>query len=157
PLSVEFARRLRPMKPGDMVVLNDPFHGGTHLPDITLVAPVFIGRQAKFFVANRAHQADVGGIAPGPIAIAPEIYQEGLRLPPVRLVRSGKLDQDVLDIVLLNVRTPDERRADLEAQIAANRRGAERLTSLARTYGMRRLERAGTALCDYGERLMRAM
>ncbi|MFO0980460.1 MAG: hydantoinase B/oxoprolinase family protein [Planctomycetota bacterium] len=157
PLSVEFARKLRPMGPGDMVILNDLFHGGTHLPDITLVAPVHVRGKPSFFVANRAHHADVGGIKPGSMALAREIYQEGLRLPPVRLVRGGRVAEDVLDIVLTNVRTPEERRADLQAQIAANLRGAARLAELAARYGVARLQRAARDLCDWGERLVRAM
>src|SRR5215510_2020634 len=90
------------MEPGDIVMLNDPFHGGTHLPDITLVSPVFLRRERKpaFFVANRAHHSDVGGMSPGSMPVAREIYQEGLILPPVRLARRGKIDPDVMALLL---------------------------------------------------------
>src|SRR5207249_4804840 len=97
-----------PMEPGDIVALNDPYHGGTHLPDITLVSPVFLdmprgrARKATFYVANRAHHSDVGGMSPGSMPVAREIYQEGLIIPPVRLVRRGQLVADVLKLVLAN-------------------------------------------------------
>src|SRR5579862_1671540 len=127
PLSVRAAIDAASMEPGDMVALNDPFHGGTHLPDITLVAPVFLARRGRaarrpaFYVANRAHHSDVGGMSPGSMPVAREIYQEGLIIPPVRLVRSGQMDKDLLKLILANVRTPEEREGDLTAQIAANR------------------------------------
>ena len=123
PLSVRAAIDAFPMAPGDIVMLNDPFHGGTHLPDITLVSPVFLKKERKpaFYVANRAHHSDVGGMSPGSMPVAREIYQEGLILPPVHLAVRGRINRDVLDIVLANVRTPDEREGDLSAQIAANR------------------------------------
>ncbi len=129
PLSVRAAIDAFAMERGDIVMLNDPFHGGTHLPDITLVSPVFLGRDRKptFYVANRAHHSDVGGMSPGSMPVAREIYQEGLILPPVRLARRGRINRDVLDIVLANVRTPDEREGDLSAQIAANRVAEMRL------------------------------
>ena len=130
PLSVRAAIDALPMEPGDTVMLNDPFHGGTHLPDITLVSPVFLGkrdRRPAFYVANRAHHSDVGGMTPGSMPVAREIYQEGLILPPVHLVRRGKVARDVMAIVLANVRTPDEREGDLTAQLAANRVAASRL------------------------------
>ena len=123
PLSVRAAIDAFVMEPGDIVMLNDPFQGGTHLPDITLVSPVFLGRerQPAFFVANRAHHSDVGGMSPGSMPVARELYQEGLILPPVRLARRGRIVEDVLALLLANVRTPDEREGDLTAQIAANR------------------------------------
>ena len=98
PLSVRAAIDAFAMAPGDIVMLNDPFHGGTHLPDITLVSPVFLGRERRptFYVANRAHHSDVGGMSPGSMPVAREIYQEGLILPPVRLVTRGRIDRDVL-------------------------------------------------------------
>lgn len=150
-LSVRAAMKARPMRPGDMVVLNDPYAGGTHLPDITLVAPVFLTRARKpdFYVATRAHHADVGGSAPGSMASVPEIHQEGLRIPPVRIQAGGCWNEDVVDLVLLNVRTPGERRADLEAQAAANRRGVARIQEMAKRYGRARLDRAAAALLDY--------
>jgi N-methylhydantoinase B len=151
--AVEAALASRRLEPGDTVVLNDPFAGGTHLPDITLVTPVFLGgARPEFVVANRAHHADVGGAAPGSMPLAREVYEEGLRLPPVRLVRSGRIEDDVLRLVLANVRTPDERRADLLAQWGAQTTGARRLADLARESGRPRLSAAAVALMDHAER-----
>jgi len=155
-ISVRAAIRARPLGPGDAVVLNDPYEGGTHLPDITLVTPVF-GNEADgpaYYVATRAHHADVGGSAPGSMVSVAEIYQEGLRIPPVYLRRNGGWNEDVLDLVLLNVRTPRERRADLEAQVAANERGGARLREMAERYGSHRIDRAAAALLDYTGRMM---
>lgn len=118
---------------GDVVILNDPFCGGTHLPDITVVAPVFCGdsSQPDFFVANRAHHADIGGMAPGSLPLSREIYQEGLILPPLLLVENGQRNDAVWQLILRNTRTPDERGGDLEAQLAALFRGTARLRELA--------------------------
>ena len=119
------------MAPGDMIVLNDPYRGGTHLPDITLVAPVFGEASASrptFFVANRAHHADVGGMTPGSMPLATSVIQEGIRIPPVKLVQGGELDTDLWELILANVRTPTERRGDMEAQLAANRIGERQIT-----------------------------
>jgi len=110
PLSVEAAIAYSRMEPGDVVALNDPFRGGTHLPDITLVQPVYMRNAASpdFYVANRAHHADVGGITPGSMPLSRSIYQEGIRIPPLKLVRRGEIVRDVLDLILANVRTPVE-------------------------------------------------
>jgi N-methylhydantoinase B/oxoprolinase/acetone carboxylase alpha subunit len=142
-----------------MVMVNDPFHGGTHLPDITLVAPVFIGRERRptFYVANRAHHSDVGGMSAGSMPVAREIYQEGLILPPVRLVSRGRTSPDVLAILLANVRTPQEREGDLSAQMAANRIADRRLRALVARYGRRRVLALAAALQDYTERRLRAV
>ena len=158
PLSVRAAIDAFPMDPGDIVMLNDPFHGGTHLPDITLVSPVFLGREGRptFYVANRAHHSDVGGMSPGSMPVAREIFQEGLILPPVKLAKQGRIDRDVMAIVLANVRTPDERDGDLTAQIAANNVAAERLADTVRRYGRRRALGYASALQDYTERVIRA-
>ena len=166
PRAVEAAIAAGPLAPGDVVLLNDPYAGGTHLPDLTLVSPVYLGagggrRGARpdFIVASRAHHADVGGAAPGSMPIAREVYEEGLRLPPVFLVRGGRLQRDVLDLVLANVRTPDERRADLAAQLGAQATGERRLADLARREGRggpARLARAAASLMDYAERRVRA-
>src|SRR5689334_24875802 len=123
PLSVAAAIDARKIEPGDVVILNDPYHGGTHLPDITLVSGVFLKNQLMFYVASRAHQSDVGGMSPGSMPLAEEIYQEGLRIPPVRLMKAGKLNRDVWQIVLANVRTPEEREGDLAAMLGANHTG----------------------------------
>jgi N-methylhydantoinase B len=143
------------------VLLNDPFRGGTHLPDLTLVSPVFVagrrGRRPDFFVATRAHHADVGGAEPGSMAPCRDLYGEGLVIPPIVLERDGRFVRDALRMILANVRTPDERRADLTAQCAANRRGVARVGELARKYGARRLARAAAGILDHGERVMRAL
>ena len=158
PLSVRAAIDHVAMQPGDTVILNDPFRGGTHLPDITLVSPVFLKpRDARpaFFVANRAHHSDVGGMSPGSMPLAREVFQEGLILPPVRLVKRGVIDAEILELILANVRTPDEREGDLTAQIAANRVGEQRLLALTLRYGARRVALYAAATQDYAERVMR--
>jgi len=157
PLSVRAAIDRQPMQPGDVVMLNDPYAGGTHLPDVTVVAPVHVGGRLIGFVANRAHHADIGGMSPGSMPLASEIYQEGLRLPPVRLVRGGAIDRDILDLFLANTRVADERRGDLLAQLAALRVGADRLSAWVARDGAARLQQAITALQAYSERLMRAV
>ena len=125
PLSVKAAIGRRDIRPGDMIILNDPYAGGTHLPDITLVSGVFQKGTLRFYVASRAHHSDVGGMSPGSMPIAEEIYQEGLRIPPVKLVSGGGINRDVWDLILLNVRTPVEREGDLSAMFASNQnRGA---------------------------------
>jgi N-methylhydantoinase B/oxoprolinase/acetone carboxylase alpha subunit len=158
PLSVRAAIDRGPMAPGDVVVLNDPFRGGTHLPDLTMVSPVFLGRARRpaFYVANRAHHSDVGGMSPGSMPLAREIFQEGLIVPPVTLVRQGAMDADVLALILANVRTPDEREGDLTAQIAANRVAERRLREIVADYGARRVAAYAAALQDYTERVLRA-
>ena len=175
PMSVRAAIEAGSMEPGDVVMLNDPFRGGTHLPDITLVAPVYVeqrpsqvpaikirGRerprhtQPDFYVAARAHHADVGGAYAGSMGLCREIYQEGLRIPPVKLMRGGAMDADVLSLLLNNVRTPEERQGDIGAQIAACHTGAERLREVCSRYGIARVRRAARELLKYSEELMRA-
>jgi N-methylhydantoinase B len=158
PRAVEAARALGPFVPGDVVMLNDPFAGGTHLPDITLVSPVFLpGRRVPdFFAASRAHHADVGGAAPGSMPLAREVYEEGFRIPPVFIARAGRIVPDVFALLLANVRTAEERRADLEAQLGAQTTGARRLIELAHRTGRRELVREASALMDHAERLVRA-
>lgn len=158
PRAVEAARASGPLRPGDVVLLNDPFAGGTHLPDLTLVSPVFLGRGSTpdFLVASRAHHADVGGASPGSMPLARDVYEEGLRLPPVLLMRAGQRQEDVLRLVLANVRTPAERAADLDAQLGAQATGARRLEALALRRGRGELKRAAEALMDHAERCVRA-
>jgi N-methylhydantoinase B len=163
PMSVRAAVDKLTLGPGDVAILNDPFCGGTHLPDITLVAPVFVSRKkaAKtggpaFYVASRAHHADVGGTYAGSMGICREIYQEGIRIPPIKLVAAGKLQQDVLRLLLNNVRTPEEREGDLNAQIAACHTGASRLLEIVERYGLKHVERVLSELQAYSEQLMRA-
>ncbi len=169
PMSVRAAIDAGGMEAGDIVMLNDPFRGGTHLPDITLVAPVYVEPAARrgskmrggralpdFFVASRAHHADVGGAYPGSMGLCREIYQEGVRIPPVKLMRRGEMNSDVLAMLLNNVRTPQEREGDLGAQIAACHTGGQRLREVCARYGVERARRAAGELLDYSEELMRA-
>ena len=158
PLSVRAAVDHVKMGPGDVVILNDPFRGGTHLPDITLVQAVFVegSDEAAFYVANRAHHSDVGGMSPGSMPLAREIFQEGLILPPIRLVRGGEVCADVMALILANVRTPAEREGDLSAQIAANRVAEARLLAMVARYGLERVRGYAHAVQDYAERMMRA-
>ena len=158
PMSVRAAMQARGLGRGDVVVLNDPYAGGTHLPDLTVVAPVFLDDEGTpfGFVANRAHHADIGGSAPGSMPLAREIYEEGLRLPPLRPVRAGTVDEDVLDLFLANTRVADERRGDLHAQLAALGVGDRRLRELVAASGAATVRAAMTALQDYSARLMQA-
>lgn len=156
PASVHAALEAFPnWAPGDLVVLNDPYLGGTHLPDITMISPVFCD-QLAFFVASRAHHADVGGMSPGSMPLSTEIYQEGLIIPPVKLVEAGQTIKAVLDIILRNVRTPEERRGDLAAQMAAHRMGEQRLQDIVARYGLAEAQRHARGLLEYAERLTRA-
>jgi N-methylhydantoinase B len=163
PASVAAALRSRRLEPGDLVLLNDPFRGGTHLPDLTLVAPWFDpggegeGPAPLFHLACRAHHADVGGSEPGSMPLATEIHQEGLVIPPLLVARRGELDEDLLGLILANVRTPEERRGDLLAQAAALATGGRRLEEAVRRHGVRALAEAGEALTGYSERMMRAV
>jgi N-methylhydantoinase B len=158
PMSVEAAVAAVKFAPGDVVVLNDPYAGGTHLPDITMVLPVFLpgAEEPGFYVSSRAHHADVGGTFPGSMGPAREIYQEGIRIPPVRIARGGAIDREVLDLILMNVRTPAEREGDLAAQIGACRVGERRILELVDKYGEGRLRALIDELLDYSERLVRA-
>jgi N-methylhydantoinase B len=157
PLSVEAAIEHTEMGPGDMVAVNDPFRGGTHLPDITLVQPIYLEGHVKpsYYVANRAHHSDVGGITPGSMPLSRSIYQEGIRIPPVHLVRGGEVVHDVLQMILTNVRTPREREGDLTAQIASNRTGERRLVTLSHKYGVDMVTDYMGWLQDYAERMTR--
>lgn len=179
PMSVRAAIDRLELGPGDMAMLNDPFCGGTHLPDITVVAPVFIaapklkpkeahertgarsgGKRARltpdFYVASRAHHADVGGTYAGSMGICREIYQEGFRIPPVKIMNAGVLDRNVLALLLANVRTSEEREGDLGAQIAACHTGEVRLREVCDRYSTTKVQRAAGDLIDYSEELMRA-
>jgi len=181
PLSVKsaiskFTYQGERLLPGDTIILNDPFLGGTHLPDITLVTPVFIDAITDIsdknvgstflkeenntpvaYVANRAHHADIGGMTPGSMPIAREIYQEGLIIPPIKLVTAGKLNQNILDLILANVRTAEERSGDLKAQIGANQRGENRLIELIHRYGLQEVSHYMQELLHYAERMTRRL
>lgn len=148
------------LAPGDIIALNDPFLGGTHLPDITLIAPIFVEVEEEpvliGFAANRAHHADVGGMSPGSMPLATEIYQEGLILPPMKLWEGGQPNRALLALVLRNVRTPDERRGDLTAQVAANRTAVRRLQEMVDRWGLSMLEEHIEALIAYARRITQA-
>jgi len=154
PLSVQAALARGPLDPGDAVLVNDPYEGGTHLPDITLVLPVFLPgeRRARFYVANRAHHADVGGMSPGSLPLSREMVQEGVRIPPVKIVRKGEIVHDLWRLITANVRTPKERQADLEAQLGAAHAGRRRLEELAARSGRAELTAYCGHLLDYAER-----
>src|SRR5215471_14190464 len=176
PMSVAAALQLVSPGPGDIVVLNDPYCGGTHLPDVTMVAAVHsqdqmraetVGRPRKrrrghasqseplFFVANRAHHSDIGGSTPGSMGISEDIYQEGLRIPPVRLMIAGKVNQDVMRLIAANVRIPTEREGDLTAQLGAINTGRSRLLEIVERYGFAEADRYAGHLIAYTGDMMR--
>jgi N-methylhydantoinase B len=189
PMSVRAALDSLQLAPGDIAVLNDPYAGGTHLPDVTMVAAVFGGRgpgaggQGKhrtntatihgnqhrkqqsrppapdprplFYVANRAHHADIGGATPGSMGRADEIYQEGLRIPPVKLMIGGQINQDVMRLIAANVRLPEEREGDLTAQLGAIRTGETRLLEIVERYGFKEADDYARHLINYTAALMR--
>ena len=159
PASVQAALTLAPFAPGDAVLLNDPYAGGTHLPDITLVTPVFADEQSGpllGFVASRAHHADIGGMAPGSMPLSTELYAEGLIIPPVKLFDAGRRNDGIWQLLLANTRTPEERDGDLSAQIAAAAVGVRRLRELTERYGHDTVAEHSTALLAYAESLTRA-
>jgi N-methylhydantoinase B len=187
PMAVASALKHIHLQPGDVVALNDPFAGGTHLPDVTLVMGVWEngarGEKGKgervnrsnrmsstrrlplsplrfapvplFYVANRAHHADIGGATPGSMGLATDVYGEGLSIPPVRLVRNGELDSDVMRLILANVRSHDERRGDFQAQIGSLKTGAARLLEIVERRSEREAAEYATHLIEYSARLMR--
>ncbi|MBA3805854.1 MAG: hydantoinase B/oxoprolinase family protein, partial [Acidobacteria bacterium] len=192
PMAVAAALREINPAPGDVVALNDPFAGGTHLPDVTLIMPVVSGRwsvvrekqkaegtrrkaenkrrhgQSKlllttdhrplttlFYVANRAHHADIGGASPGSMGLATDVYGEGLRIPPVRIVRRGVIDEELMRLLLANVRGAAERRADFEAQIGSLKTGANRLLEIVERRGVREVQEYASHLIAYSARMMR--
>jgi N-methylhydantoinase B len=144
-------------RPGDAWILNDPYRGGTHLPDITLVSPIFAGGELAGFAASRAHHADVGGKVPGSMpADSRTLDEEGVVIPPSRLVAEGRLDEDLLSDITGRMRNPRQRRADLRAQLAAGRTGAARLVELGDRYGLDTVREAMRETLDYAERRTRA-
>ncbi|HEX8147600.1 MAG TPA: hydantoinase B/oxoprolinase family protein [Pyrinomonadaceae bacterium] len=189
PMAVAAALRETTVGPGDVVVLNDPFAGGTHLPDVTLVSGVFEGvlgvgdgvsgntgrprrgansskaspnqrptpdAQPLFYVANRAHHADIGGATPGSMGMAADVYGEGLRIPPVRLVVGGRVNEDVMRLLMANVRVERERRADFEAQVGSLKTGAARLLEMVGRAGREEAAEYARHLIEYSARMMRA-
>lgn len=155
PLSVQEALKTHEFEDGDIIILNDPYRGGTHLPDLTCISPVFIEKKLEFFVANRAHHSDIGGMSPGSMPLATEIFQEGLIIPPVKLYQKGHLNSAVFDMILANVRTPDERKGDLLAQVAANRKGEQRMIDTVRKHGIRKITIYGRFIQEYAEKILR--
>jgi len=171
PMAVAAALREVQIGPGDVVAVNDPFAGGTHLPDVTLVMPVSseqeIVRSRKrkrsktkdqrplFYVANRAHHADIGGATPGSMGLATDVYAEGVRIPPIRIVRGGEICDDVMKLILANVRSNQERRADFEAQIGSLKTGATRLLEIVERRGPKEAGDYASHLISYSARLMR--
>ena len=180
PMAVAAALREVEIGPGDVVAVNDPFAGGTHLPDVTLVAGVFPektadgrpqtagGRKKRspasrrvppasclFYVANRAHHADIGGATPGSMGLATDVYGEGVRIPPIRIVRGGDVCEDVIKLILTNVRSSDERRADFEAQIGSLKTGAARLLEIVERRGEKEARDYAAHLISYSARMMR--
>jgi N-methylhydantoinase B len=145
------------LRPGDVLITNNPYLGGSHLPDTCLITPVFVAGAMIAVVANMAHHVDIGGLTPGSMAThATEIFQEGVRIPPVKLISGGELCADVLALLLMNVRTAEKTRGDLMAQVAANRLGVRRLVELTEDWGAGRFAAACGALVDYAERRTRA-
>ncbi|WP_420734409.1 hydantoinase B/oxoprolinase family protein [Brevibacterium luteolum] len=145
------------LEPGDVLMTNNPYLGGAHLPDVCIISPVFAGDEQIALVATMAHHVDVGGMTPGSMAThSTEIFQEGIRLPPVRLFQRGELQRELLDVVVTNLRTADKTRGDLMAQVAANRLGERRLLELVEEWGTDGFERSCRALVEYGERRTRA-
>ncbi len=170
PASVQAAiQNCAPFKLGDVVIVNDPYQGGNHLPDITLVSPVYIqsvplpdpapkakGNMPDFFVASRAHHADVGGMAPGSMPLSTELFQEGIIIPPIKLIEAGKRNESVWQLILRNVRTPQERRGDLAAQLAAHAIGEKRLKEISDRYTLADVVIHAQALIDYANKMTRA-
>ena len=141
---------------GDAVLLNDPYRGGTHLPDLTAITPIFFSGKIIAFAANRAHHADIGGTVAGSFySEATENFQEGLRIPPVRFVRNGKVDPDLREIILNNVRVPREMSGDLEAQFSSNRTAVKRTIALCQRYSFETVKSAAEEICTQSEKRMR--
>ncbi|MGD8535724.1 MAG: hydantoinase B/oxoprolinase family protein [Candidatus Aminicenantes bacterium] len=155
PLSVQASLQAVDFEEEDLVILNDPYRGGTHLPDITCISPVFVDKKLVFFVANRAHHSDVGGMTPGSMPLATEIFQEGMIIPPVKLIQKRKLRTEILDLILANVRTPEERQGDLLAQIAANEKGKQRLEEIIGKYGLKKILHYTRLIPAYTEKILR--
>ena len=161
PLSVQACLETLTFAPGDGAIVNDPYRGGTHLPDITVVSPIFVERKSELallgFVANRAHHADIGGMSAGSMPLSQEIFQEGLIIPPVKLMVEGKKNEDIWQMLMANVRTPEERSGDLQAQLAANHIGIKRMQEFAKLYGVEMLLADMEALIRYSEHMTRQL
>lgn len=149
PLSLFTTARHFDFNPGDVIILNDPFTGGTHLPDITLITPIFFNTQLVGFAASRAHHADVGSRFPGSMGLSRTIDEEGVRIPPLKLVENGKMDKNLLSSLLQRMRNPKERLGDLKAQLAANEIGKNRFVSLIEKYGLDEVNKQINNLLTY--------
>lgn len=144
------------LTPGDMLLLNDPYISGTHLPDLTLIAPIFFEEEIIGYAANKAHHTDIGGKAPGSLAAdSTELYQEGLIIPPIKFVKGGVIDPELSNLIRMNVRTPNVQMGDLRAQIAANNTGSRRVLELVELYGIEVLHSSMDQIMDYSELRMR--
>jgi len=157
PLTVEFALRyFSELNEGDQIVVNDPYHGGSHLPDITLIKPIFYDAELVGYAVNRAHHADVGGMTPGSMpGNSTEIFQEGLIIPPCKLLTHGKENADIFEILKANTRTPVERAGDIRAQIAANNLGTMRMTEHIKKYSVNTYTEFADSIIEYSEKRMR--
>ena len=156
--SMSFAARsvaTENLSPGDVFILNDPFRGGTHLPDVTCVAPVFVDGEPEFLLASRAHHADIGGTTPGSMPLSTTIHEEGIIIPPTRIREGGVLKETLLQEIILSTRDHEEREGDLRAQIASLDTGERRMRELLGKYSLLKINNAASGLLDYGERLMR--
>ena len=156
--SMSFAARsvaTENLSPGDVFILNDPFCGGTHLPDVTCVAPVFVDGKPEFLLASRAHHADIGGDTPGSMPLSTTIHEEGIIIPPTRIREEGALRESLLREIILSTRDHEEREGDLRAQIASLDAGEKRMRELLRKHSLLKINQAASGLLDYGERLMR--
>ncbi len=158
PLSVKAAIDAEEMEEGDMIIINDPFKGGTHLPDVTIVAPVFIeeaGDKPLFYLANRAHHSDIGGMSAGSMPLSTSIFQEGIIIPALKILRKGKIDDSIMTLILNNVRTPVERQGDFAAQFMANMIGIRRICEIVDTNGVELTKQYSDGLLTYTEKIMR--
>lgn len=143
------------MNPGDIFILNDPFRGGTHLPDVTCIKPVFSEGRIVFFVASRAHHADIGGITPGSMPVSTTVEEEGILIPPSKLYKKGRLNKKLFNTILNSTRDPEEREGDFNAQVGAIDLGEKRLTETISKYSLNRLLEAGEGLLNYSEKIMK--
>lgn len=140
---------------GDVFILNDPFKGGTHLPDITCIEPIYIENKIEFFVASRAHHADIGGDTPGSMPLSQSIEEEGIIIPPSKLYSKGKFNKNLLNEIINKTRDPKEREGDFKAQIACLKIGRSRLLESVGKYSLSKIKDASDELLNYSENLMK--
>lgn len=142
---------------GDVLIVNDPYRGGTHLPDITIIAPFFYKNKIEYFLASRAHHADVGGITPGSMPLSKSIYEEGVIIPPSKLYSRGKINRKLFNNIINSTRDPEERKGDFNAQIGAVNLGLKRLREVVDKYSLSKIRAASDQLLEYSERMMRVV